>query len=124
LGGTKAKADFDSMQGQNARLHYPVDRKIWHQTLMCSVTAAGDAYCPLLVSAEQSVGQILETEARDGINLKVEIASSPYVRQAFFNNYLDKVLIPVVISNCSLASCEKRRFASAIIVLLVALTKC
>jgi hypothetical protein len=30
-------------------LHYPTSRKIHHQTPVCCVTAAGDAYCPLLI---------------------------------------------------------------------------
>jgi hypothetical protein len=43
---------------KNATLHYPVDRRIRHQILICCITAAGDAFCPLFVSAEQSVRQI------------------------------------------------------------------
>jgi hypothetical protein len=83
----------------NVTLHYPVDRGIRHQTLFCCVTAAGHAYCPLLVSADQSVRQLFKTGVRDGIDLKVEIASSPYVTQVIFNKCIDEVLIPAVISN-------------------------
>jgi hypothetical protein len=87
-------------------LHYPVDREIRHQTLIGCVTAAGDAYCPLLLSADQSVRQIFETGVRDGIDLKVEIPSSPYVTQAIFNKHIDEVLIPAVISNRGLPICN------------------
>jgi hypothetical protein len=92
----------------NVTLHYPVDRRIRHQTLICCVTAAGDAYCPLLASADESVRQIFKTGVRDGIDLKVEIASSPYVIQAIFNKYIDEILIPAVISNRSLLSCKDK----------------
>jgi hypothetical protein len=39
----------------NVTVHYPMDRGIRHQVLICCVAAAGNAYCPLLVSADQSV---------------------------------------------------------------------
>jgi hypothetical protein len=92
---------------RNATLHSPANRRIRHQTLICCITAAGDPYCLLLVSAEQSVRQIFETGVRHGIDLKVEISSSPYVTQVISNNYIDGVLIPPVISNRSLTGCEK-----------------
>jgi hypothetical protein len=89
-------------------LHYPVDCGIRHHILICCVAAANYAYCPLLVSADQSVRQIFETGARDGIDLKVEIVSSPCVRQAIFNKYIDEVLIPAVISNHGLPGCKDK----------------
>jgi hypothetical protein len=54
------------------------------------------------------VRQIFETRVRDSIDFKVEIASSPYVTQAIFNNYIDEVLIPVVISNRGLPGCKNK----------------
>jgi hypothetical protein len=39
------------IKGQAATFHYPTGRKIRCQTLTCCVTAAGDVYCFLLVSA-------------------------------------------------------------------------
>jgi hypothetical protein len=74
--------------------------------LIYCITIAGDAYCLLLGSEEQSVRQIFKTGVRDGLDLQVEIASSPDVTQAIFNNYSDKVSIPALSSNRSLAGCE------------------
>jgi hypothetical protein len=51
------------------------------------------------------VRQIFETGLRDGIDLNVEIASSPSVTQVIFNKYIDEVLIPAVISNGGLPGC-------------------
>jgi hypothetical protein len=103
----KPKLVLTSCNVKNTILPYPIHRRIRHQTLICCITAAGHVYCPLLISAEQSVRQISETGVRDGIDLKVEITSSPYVAQAVFNNYIDEVLISTVISNRSLAGREK-----------------
>jgi hypothetical protein len=83
----------------NVTLHYQVDRGIRHQAVICCVTAARDAYCPFLVSADQSVRQIFEIGVQDSIDLNVEITSSPYVTQVIFNKYIHEGLIPVVISN-------------------------
>jgi hypothetical protein len=44
---------------------------------------------------------------RDGIDLEVEIGSSPYATQASFNNDIDEVSIHAVTSNRSLAGCEQ-----------------
>jgi hypothetical protein len=44
----KGKPLFIPSRVRGATLHYPVDRGLRHQTLVCCVTAAGDAYCPLL----------------------------------------------------------------------------
>jgi hypothetical protein len=75
----KAKQVSIPSRVKNATLHYPVDRGIRRQTLVCCVTAAGDAYYPRLVSGDRSATQIFDTAVRDGIDLKIEIASSPSV---------------------------------------------
>jgi hypothetical protein len=92
----------------NVTLHYLVDRRIRNQTLICGVTAAGDACCPVLVSGGQSVRQIFETGVRDGIDMKVEIASSPYVTQAIFNQYINEMLILAVILNRGVPGCKDK----------------
>jgi hypothetical protein len=107
-GERKPKSVWIIRRVKNARLHDPADCIIRHQTLICCIIAAGDAYCPLSVSAELSVRQIFETKVRDNTDLNVEIASSPYVTQAIFNNYVDQVLTHPVVSNHSLAGSEKR----------------
>jgi hypothetical protein len=39
---------------EDSHFHYPADRAIRHQTLLCCVSAAGDAYCLFLVSSNTS----------------------------------------------------------------------
>jgi hypothetical protein len=58
-------------------LHYPMDREVRLQKLICCITAAAHAYCPLLVSADPHVTEVLNTRVRNGIDLKIGIRRSP-----------------------------------------------
>jgi hypothetical protein len=90
-------------------LHYPVSRKIRHQTLVCCVTAAGDAYFLLLVSSDPATRAVFEHPIRDGINLQIEVSSSPYLNAEIFERYVGTILIPVVEANRQLPGCGKKR---------------
>jgi hypothetical protein len=89
-------------------LHYPVNRAIRHQSLICCITAAGDAHCPLLVSREPSITQGFNHRHRGGIDLKIQIAKSAYVAKEIFESYDDTVLIPAVESNRTLKGCNNK----------------
>jgi hypothetical protein len=80
-------------------IHYPTSRKIRHQTLVCCVTAAGDTYCPLLVSSDPAARAVFEHQIRDGIDIQIEINPSPSVNAEIFERYADAVLIPAVEAN-------------------------
>jgi hypothetical protein len=70
---------------ERAVLHYPANRVIRRQSLTCCMTAAGDVYCPLLVSTKPSITQVLNHRPRDGIDLKSQIASQPMSQKRFSN---------------------------------------
>jgi hypothetical protein len=72
---------------------------IRHQTLVCCVTAAGDAYYPLFVSSDPATRAVFEHQIRDGIDLQIEISPSPYVNAEIFERVVDTVLIPAVEAN-------------------------
>jgi hypothetical protein len=88
--------------------HDPVSRKRRHQTLVCCVTAAGDAYCPLALSAQPAAWDVFQHHFRDGIDLQIEIVPSPYVTSVIFERYLNTVLIPAVEANRELPRCAKK----------------
>jgi hypothetical protein len=89
-------------------LYYPASRNIRHQTLVSCVTAAGDAYCPLLVSSDPAARAVFEHQIRDGIDFQIEISLSPYVNAEIFQRYVDTVLIPAVEANRQLPGCDKK----------------
>jgi hypothetical protein len=95
-------------EARETTLHYSASRKIRHQTLVCCVTAAGDAYCPLLVSSDPAPRAVFGHQMREGIDLQIEINPSPYVNGEIFEKYVDTVLIPAVDANRQLPGCDKK----------------
>jgi hypothetical protein len=104
----KLKCVLILTEGRETTLHYLASRKIRHQTLVCCVTAAGDAYCPLLVSSDAAARAVFGHQIRDGINFQIEISHSPYVNAEIFERYVDTVLIPAVEANRQLRRCDKK----------------
>jgi hypothetical protein len=102
--------------------HYPVNRSSRHETLVCCITAAVDAYCPLPVTSDGSARQLFNHGSRNRVDSRVEITASPYVTHEVFESYVDAVVIPAIESNRILeGAVTNRRSPSVIIVLLIAL---
>jgi hypothetical protein len=96
------------IEAQTTTLLYPTSRKIRYETLMCCVTGAGDAYSPLLVSAQPVAREVFQHQIRDGIDLQIEIAHSLYVTSDIFERYIDNVLILAVETNQELPGCARK----------------
>jgi hypothetical protein len=106
-------------------LHYPTSRKIRHQILVCWITAAVNAYCPLLVSSDSAARAVFEHQIRDGTDLQIEIRPSPSVNAEIFERYVDTVRIPAVGTNQQLPGCDKNQpFCFAAIVQLTCRIQC
>jgi hypothetical protein len=69
-------------------IHYRVDRRIRHQTLVCCISAAGGAYYPLLTPSDASARSVFEMGVRDGTDLRIQIAPSSYITVDIFRQYL------------------------------------
>jgi hypothetical protein len=104
----KPKPVLIRRSAQGIALYYPVNTSIRHQTLVCCITPAGDAYCPLLVTSDGSARHIFNHGPRDRIDLPVEIAASLYVTPEIFESYLDEIVIPAVESNRTLEGCNHK----------------
>jgi hypothetical protein len=89
-------------------LHYPVDRDIRHHTLLCCISASGDAYTPLLIAPRPSANKILEKGVRAGIDLKLEIRLSPYVDAGLFRKDIQEMFLPAVATNHRLPGCKNK----------------
>jgi hypothetical protein len=87
-------------------LHYGVDRSIRHQTLVCLISASGDAYCPLIIANDRRVLGIFETGVRAEIDLKIAIQPSPYINTDLFEQYISDVFIPSLETNRKMPGCE------------------
>jgi hypothetical protein len=75
-------------------LHYRADRGIRHQTLVCTISAGGDAYSPLLLTSDQTTLRLFDKPIRRGIDFSVQIKDSPYVDTETFRNYIIQTIIP------------------------------
>jgi hypothetical protein len=104
----KLKCVLMPTEARETTLDYRASRKIRHQTLVCCVTAAGDAHYPLLVSSDPATRAVFEHQIRDGIDLQIEIRPSPYVNAEIFERYVDTVLIPTAQANRQLPGCDKK----------------
>jgi hypothetical protein len=121
----KRKCVLIPTEARKRILHYPGGRKIRHQTLVCCVTAARYANCPLLVSLDPTARAVFEHQIRDGIDLQIEISASPYVNAEIFERYIDTVLIPAVEADRQLPGCDKKQpFCFAIIVQITCRIQC
>jgi hypothetical protein len=81
---------------EDSRLHDPVDRGIRHQTLLCCISASGDACCPLLVCSTPAAWNIFERGVRQGIDLRMQIQPSPSVTKDVFLDHIQTVFLPAV----------------------------
>jgi hypothetical protein len=103
---SKPKPGIVPMTLGGAMIHYPVNRQVRHQILLRCIAASEDAYCPLLVSAKQSVLRLFEIGVRNGIGLRVKIAESPYVTKELILQCLRDVMIPSIESTRELPGCQ------------------
>jgi hypothetical protein len=84
---------------RNSTFHYPVNRGIRHQTLICCITADVDVYRPLWVSSGPAVRQVFGQGVCEGIDLRIENAPSPCANAEIFDWYWDTVLISAIVPN-------------------------
>jgi hypothetical protein len=94
-----------SAESENRRLHYRVEHGMRHQTLMCCISASGDAYCPVLQSVNRGVLAIFDRGVWGNIDLEIKLADSPYMTDDIFIEYLCNALIPAVERNRRLPGC-------------------
>jgi hypothetical protein len=104
----KSKTILIPREARRMTIHYPVSRKIRQQTLVCCVTAARDAYCPLVLSAQPAALDLSQHPVRDGNDLEIEIVSSPCITSVTFKRYLDTILIPAVEADREIPGCAEK----------------
>jgi hypothetical protein len=104
----KSRAVLVKAEAADQPLHYPVDCGIRHHTLLCCISASGDAYCPLLLSLSRAVLRIYEKGVRENIDLQIKIVDSLYVTREIFIEYVCSILIPTVKSNRLLPGCQNK----------------
>jgi hypothetical protein len=78
---------------KNHRIHFPVSRRVKHQTMLVCINAAGETLCPLIVTTDRSARGVFRDGIEENVDLQVHLGTSAYVNAAVFYSYLDEVLI-------------------------------
>jgi hypothetical protein len=73
----KTKPVIIPSHASSSTLHYPTDRAIRHHTLLCCVSAFGDAYSSLFIAPHPKARRIFEKSIRANSDLKLEIRQVP-----------------------------------------------
>jgi hypothetical protein len=89
-------------------LHLPVDRSLRHLSLEACVCAGGDRLMPFVVATEQRTSEIFRTGIREGTDLQLFIARSPYFTESLFYNYINDVFIPFVLKRRDSHNCPNQ----------------
>jgi hypothetical protein len=89
-------------------LHYPIGRAIRHRTLLCCISASGDAYSPLFIAPRPKTRRIFDKGTRENIDFKREIRQVLEVDAELFNQYIKERFIPTVASNLELPGCTNK----------------
>jgi hypothetical protein len=67
----KTKPVIIPSHASSSTVHYPIDRAIRDHTLLCCVSASGDAYSPLLIAPHPKARRIFEKGIRENVDSKV-----------------------------------------------------
>jgi hypothetical protein len=82
---------------EGQRLSYPVSRSVKHQSLMCLINAAGDAYCPLLiVPAAKGLEVFEKVPIRKDVDISLVVREPAYMNQAIFRQYIREQFFPLL----------------------------
>jgi hypothetical protein len=83
----------------DSTLHSPVNWPVRYHTLMCCISAAGDAYCPLPIAPNRGAQKIFETGIRRDIDIMMEIREPVYALANIFHRYVETVFFPAIAAN-------------------------
>jgi hypothetical protein len=78
------------------RIHFPVTRKVKHQSMLVAINAVGEALCLLIVTSDAVTKRVFRDGIEEDVDLKVHVGRSGYVDAEIFYNYLRNVLIPTI----------------------------
>lgn len=77
---------------------HSVTRKVSHMTILTCVSVAGDALTPLLITKHALKDSLWETGLRQDEDVMIRVRDPPYISKEIFNEYIDVVFIPYLIS--------------------------
>jgi hypothetical protein len=76
------------------RIHFPVQRRVKHQTMLVCINAEGNAPCLLITTADRATLGVFRDGIEENVDLQVHVGWSAYVDRPLFHLYVCHVLIP------------------------------
>jgi hypothetical protein len=82
---------------EHQRLSYPVSRSVRHQSLLCFINAAENAYCPvLIVPTPRSLDIFKKWPIRKDVDLSLVVRQPAYMDRTIFRNYIHERFFPLL----------------------------
>ena len=106
--GKKPKIAIIPKEYENMILHYPINRKNRHISLIVTVNAGGDAYFPMIVTSDPNSNMLFNYGVRKNVDLILDVEQSPYVTKEIFKQHILNNFIPQVESDRNLEGCDKK----------------
>jgi hypothetical protein len=104
----KEKMVFVPLAHIDSTLHSPVNQSIRHDALMCCISTAGDAYCPLLIAPNQGAQTLFETGIHRDIDIMIDIREPAGATAEIFLRYVEPVFFPAIVDNRKLSGCRNK----------------
>jgi hypothetical protein len=82
---------------------------------MCCISAAEDAYCPLLIAPNRGAEKIFEAGIRRDIDVMMEIRESACATAEIFRRYIETVFVPSIDVNKKVPGCRNKMHFSFVI---------
>jgi hypothetical protein len=95
-------------------IHYPVERKFGHSTILACIAASGDSLTPLIIAPPADDAQIWALGYRPNEDFSIRHAKQCYVTKEIFLEYINDIFIPYV---SNLHSMEEYAHETAILLM-------
>jgi hypothetical protein len=85
-----------------------MDRGIRHHTVLCCISASGDAFTSLLIASHENATVIFEKGIHEYIDANLEIRLVAYVDLVLVNKDIREVSLPAVVVNRQRPGCANK----------------
>jgi hypothetical protein len=75
------------------RIHFLVQQRVKHQTMLVCINTACDALCLLIATADRATLGVFRDEIEENADLQIQVGRSTYVTRSMFHSVMPDVLI-------------------------------
>jgi hypothetical protein len=93
------QSDFETIvpiQCEVDLVHYPIQRKFGHSTMLVCISASGDTVTPLIIAPPTNTQKIWQLGYREGEDVQIIHHTPCYINKEIFMAYVTDILIPYI----------------------------